>query len=134
MFIALQKAAQSCSSRLHFVMAGWFPGGESDHRQYIEAARFHAPDVSVHFLDGRNPDVVRCCWAASDIFLSLVDNPQETFGLAPVEAMAAGLPVVVSDWDGYRYTVTDGVEGFFDSNSCALECTSGEELGFKARL
>ena len=26
--------------------------------------------------------------------------------------MAAGLPVVVSDWDGYRYTVTDGVEGF----------------------
>ena len=36
--------------------------------------------------------------------------------------MAAGLPVVVSDWDGYRYTVTDGVEGFripyFGSFSC----------------
>ena len=72
----------------------------------------HAPDVSVHFLDGKNLEVVRCCWAASDLFLSLVDNPQETFGLAPVEAMAAGLPVVVSDWDGYRYTVTHGVEGF----------------------
>ena len=57
-------------------------------------------------------EVVRCCWAAADIFLSLVDNPQETFGLAPVEAMAAGVPVVVSDWDGYRYTVSDGVEGF----------------------
>ena len=26
--------------------------------------------------------------------------------------MAAGVPVVVSDWDGYRYTVSDGVEGF----------------------
>ena len=26
--------------------------------------------------------------------------------------MAAGVPVVVSDWDGYRYTVNDGVEGF----------------------
>ena len=46
------------------------------------------------------------------MFISLVDNPQETFGLSPVEAMAAGVPVVVSDWDGYRYTVTDGVEGF----------------------
>ena len=23
-----------------------------------------------------------------------------------------GLPVVVSDWDGYRATVSDGVEGF----------------------
>ena len=56
--------------------------------------------------------MVRCCWAAADLFLSLVDNPQETFGLAPVEAMAAGVPVVVSDWDGYRYTVSDGVEGF----------------------
>ena len=26
--------------------------------------------------------------------------------------MAAGVPVVGSDWDGYRYTVSDGVEGF----------------------
>ena len=91
MFIALQKAAQRCGRRLHFVMAGWFPGGESDHSGYREAARCHAPDVPVHFLDGKNPEVVRCCWAAADLFLSLVDNPQETFGLAPVEAMAAGV-------------------------------------------
>ena len=26
--------------------------------------------------------------------------------------MAAGLPVVVSDWDGYRDTVRDGIDGF----------------------
>src|SRR5262249_39663991 len=44
--------------------------------------------------------------------LSLSDNIQETFGLAPVEAMAAGLPVVVSDWNGYRDTVRDGIDGF----------------------
>ena len=41
-----------------------------------------------------------------------MDNIQETFGLTPLEAMAAGLPVVVSDWDGYRFTVRDGIEGF----------------------
>jgi hypothetical protein len=41
-----------------------------------------------------------------------VDNIQETFGITPLEAMAAGLPVVASDWDGYRSTVRDGVEGF----------------------
>src|SRR5262249_45806386 len=29
-----------------------------------------------------------------------------------VEAMAAGLPAVVSDWDGYRDTVRDGIDGF----------------------
>jgi hypothetical protein len=37
---------------------------------------------------------------------------QETFGLTPIEAMAAGLPCVVTDWDGYRDTVRDGVDGF----------------------
>ena len=112
MFIAMQRAARRTSCRLHFVMAGWFPDGDVDHHRYREAADRHAPDLKVHFLDGRNPEVLRSCWAAADLFLSLVDNPQETFGLAPVEAMAAGLPLVVSDWDGYRYTVQDGVEGF----------------------
>src|SRR5690606_14648837 len=51
-------------------------------------------------------------WFASDIFTSLSDNIQETFGITPLEAMAAGLPVVVTDWDGYRETVRNGVDGF----------------------
>ena len=131
MFISLQRAAQRCGKRLHFVMAGWFPGGESDHKCYREAARCYAPDVPVHFLDGKNPDVVRCCWAAADLFLSLVDNPQETFGLSPVEAMAAGVPVVVSDWDGYRYTVRDGVEGFRIPTLAPAYSQSGEELALQ---
>ena len=88
-------------------------------------------NVPVHFLDGKNPDVVRCCWAAADLFLSLVDNPQETFGLAPVEAMAAGLPVVVSDWDGYRYTVNDGVEGIRVPTMAPAYARQGEELALQ---
>ena len=36
---------------------------------------------------------------------------QETFGLTPLEAMAAGLPCVVSDWNGYRDTVRLFLEG-----------------------
>ena len=129
-YVHCPQSLELCSHRLHFVMAGC-PGGTEDHTRYQEAARRYAPDVSVHFLDGKNPDVVRFCWSAADVFLSLVDNPQETFGLAPVEAMAAGLPVVVSDWDGYRYTVTDGVEGFRIPTLAISHSQQGEELAFQ---
>jgi glycosyltransferase involved in cell wall biosynthesis len=51
-------------------------------------------------------------YGAADIFISLSDNLQETFGLSVLEAQAAGLPVVVSDIDGYKETVEQGVHGF----------------------
>jgi len=50
-------------------------------------------------------------YSAADIFVSPADNIQETFGIAIVEAMAAGLPVVASDWSGYRDLVVDGETG-----------------------
>lgn len=49
--------------------------------------------------------------AAADVFVSPVDNQQETFGISVVEAMAAGLPVVASRWDGYKDLVDDGTTG-----------------------
>lgn len=111
MFRACQAAAKASGAGVHFAMAGWFPQ-EKDLDLFQEDARNHAPDVQMHFLDGNDRALVGELWAAGDIFLSLVDNIQETFGITPLEAMAAGLPVVASDWDGYRSTIRDGVEGF----------------------
>lgn len=111
MFRAVQQAARTTGVRTAFVMAGWFPDA-FDRGLYEAAARRHAPDVDVHFANGNDAGLVGDLWAGADIFLSLVDNIQETFGITPLEAMASGLPVVVSDWDGYRSTVRDGVEGF----------------------
>ncbi len=54
----------------------------------------------------------RALLGAADVFVSPVDNVQETFGISIAEAMAAGLPVVASDWNGYRDLVEDGVTGF----------------------
>jgi hypothetical protein len=51
-------------------------------------------------------------YAAADVFVSPADNVQEAFGQTPLEAMASGVPQVVSDWDGYRDTVVDGETGF----------------------
>lgn len=111
MFQAMALAAQQSRHRMHFLLVGWFPGGEPELKLYEQAADRLAPDLNVLVMDGNDPNSVAQSWAAADVFLSLVDNIQETFGLTPVEAMAAGLPVVVSDWDGYRYTVRDGVDG-----------------------
>jgi len=55
---------------------------------------------------------IREYYRAADVFVSLVDNIQETFGLTVIQAMACGLPVVVSDWDGYKDTVVHGETGF----------------------
>lgn len=111
MFRALQQARAATGARVAFVMAGWFPS-EADRGHYEQAARALAPDVGIHFVDGNDRRRLGELWAGADIFLSLVDNIQETFGITPLEAMAAGLPVVASDWDGYRFTVRDGAEGF----------------------
>ncbi len=51
-------------------------------------------------------------YASADIFCSPVDNYQETFGLTLLEAMDAGLPVVASDFNGYRDLVVHGKTGF----------------------
>ena len=50
--------------------------------------------------------------AAADVFVSPSDNIQETFGITLIEAMAAGLPVLASDWDGYKDIVVHGRTGF----------------------
>lgn len=51
-------------------------------------------------------------YRACDVFVSLSDNPQESFGLTILEAMQAGLPVVASNWSAYRELVIDGHTGY----------------------
>ena len=71
-----------------------------------------SPRPRVSFVDGRAPAVRAAVWPAADIFFSLPDNIQETFGLVVTEAMAYGLPVVGSGWDGYRDLISDGETGY----------------------
>ena len=112
MFRAVAEAAAATGAKVQLVLAGWFPAGDKDRVQFEAAARAYAPDIPIHFVGGDDRARIGALWAGADLFISLVDNIQETFGITPVEAMAARLPVVASDWDGYRYTVRHGVEGF----------------------
>ena len=109
MFLALEKAARGFSVVL--ILAGKAPR-ENILQVFREEARLFCPSVRLVIVDGGDLERYRSAWAAADIFTSLSDSFQETFGLTPIEAMSAGLPSVVSDWDGYREGIRDGVDGF----------------------
>jgi starch synthase len=111
MLLALEAVARETGKRITLLQCGWFANAGIE-ATFREAPAKVCPNVRCLFTDGRDTDVRGASWAASDVFISLSDNYQETFGITPIEAMAAGLPVIVSDWDGYKDTVPDGVTGF----------------------
>ena len=111
MYRALEQAAQRTGRQVLLVECGWH-ANDFIARAYADAARAACPSVRVLTLDGRKPEDRTTAWAGADVFCSLSDNIQETFGIVPIEAMAAGLPVVVSDWDGYKDTVRHEVDGY----------------------
>jgi glycosyltransferase involved in cell wall biosynthesis len=97
--------------RLHLAMVGQFSDSFASH-EFAGAQRLFCPSVPVHWINGADAEAAGRSWHAADIFISLADNVQESFGLTPVEAMAASLPCIVSDWNGYRETVVHGETGF----------------------
>ena len=74
-------------------------------KAWTRGAEEIAPSLKIHWVAGKQLKFAGPVRWAVDIFISLADNPQETFGITPLEAMASGLPCIVSDWDGYRDTV-----------------------------
>jgi glycosyltransferase involved in cell wall biosynthesis len=91
------------------VLAGG--ASEGDLRSLSETAAELGLARSVRILPDIDDATKLDLLGASDVFVSPVDNHQETFGISVVEAMAAGLPVVASDWDGYKDLVEQGVSG-----------------------
>ncbi len=129
MYLALEQCAKSYKNgKIHLIQTGWF-ANDFIEKSFKDDARKLCPSIKCHFLDGKIQEEKYKSLAAGDIFMSLSDNQQETFGLTPLEGMASGLPVIVSDWNGYRSTVRDGVDGF-TIKSYSLSDGFGEELAF----
>ncbi|MFO7655185.1 MAG: glycosyltransferase [Candidatus Krumholzibacteriia bacterium] len=94
------------SARLEVVGDG--PLGE-ELRTRIEARGWQDRIVLLGALDGT--DLARRMWSARALVLPSRDR-SETFGLVQIEAMAAGLPVIVSRVDtGVAGVTVDGVTG-----------------------
>ncbi|MET0271935.1 MAG: glycosyltransferase family 4 protein, partial [Phenylobacterium sp.] len=111
MAMALERSVQRTGQPIWWVNSGWGATPEFE-AEFHEESRKLCPSVHYCAVDGRPADVRFSIWSVADFFISFSDNVQETFGLTPIEAMAAGLPCVVSDWNGYKDTVRHGIDGF----------------------
>ena len=109
LYLALRSAGERGGRKLQLILAGQFANPRQE-EMYRRLAAAFSDSVPTHFVDGARPDAAGVR-AAADIGTLLSDNIQESFGLAPVELMAAGLPVVGSDWDGLRDTIEHDVTG-----------------------
>jgi glycosyltransferase involved in cell wall biosynthesis len=103
---AREPAAGENRPRAHLVVAG---GGE-----LLEGFRRQAVSAGigerVHFLGAiphpELPEVLR----GADLLL-LTTEPPESFGIVLIEAMACGLPTIVTDYPGVRAVVDEGETG-----------------------
>jgi glycosyltransferase involved in cell wall biosynthesis len=129
LFLALQQAQEDSGTRLHLMVYGSYPDSYS--RQVFETgARALMPAVSMHHLEHEGAALRLAALSAAQMFLFPIDNLQESFGIAPVEAMAAGLPVVASDWDGLRDTVSDEAGIRIRTLGLAAEHVAGTALRY----
>jgi len=110
LFLALEHLAARVARPIHLWMVGW-AGRDVEERLHKAGPKALCPSVTARIIDGRDPQIRRSIWSGADIFTLPVDNIQETFGLVPIEAMAAGLPVVMPDWNGFRDTIRHGETG-----------------------
>lgn len=98
------KAGSYC-----LALAGWMDNDDP----FGESLKKLAANLGIKLLLAARPDAEarKALYAAADIFLSPADNLQETFGLTLLEASLSGLPVLASDFDGYKDLVDHGRTG-----------------------
>jgi glycosyltransferase involved in cell wall biosynthesis len=75
------------------------------------AERLGLTDRQVQFCGPLTTDDLRTLYNVADVAVNLTLHHDENFGLAQIEAMACGTPVVGSAWGGLIDTISDGVTG-----------------------
>ncbi len=81
--------------------------GDGPYRKTLEQRLAGLPATFTGFLEG---DDLSTAFASADV--KLFPSTTDTWGNAPLEAQASGLPVVVSDKGGPQELMMDGVTGF----------------------
>lgn len=96
------RRVRQVSPRAHLILIG-----DGPYRRELERRLAGLPVTLTGFLEG---EVLSVALASADA--KLFPSTTDTWGNAPLEAQAAGLPVVVSDQGGPQELMVDGVTGF----------------------
>ncbi|MDR0828294.1 MAG: glycosyltransferase family 4 protein [Desulfovibrio sp.] len=91
------------------LLAGW----QDEDDCFAEEIKGFAKNLGIKCSFVLRPDHKerKALYAAADIFISPSDNLQETFGLTILEAAVSSLPIIASDFDGYKDLVIHGQTG-----------------------
>ena len=103
------RLARTGGQRLCFILAG--EDSDNTAKRLLRAASHVELTDRLRIYTNFGSDLREDLYAASDIFLSLADHVQETFGLTILEAMAHGRPVVATACAGTRNLLADGANG-----------------------
>jgi glycosyltransferase involved in cell wall biosynthesis len=116
----LLKCYAAISSRVadsHLTIAGEYTGQSDDqinrYRQTLEHV-IHEFDLEncVSFIGPVEGEMKDELFSRSELLINLSTDPGETFGFNLIEAKIWGVPVICSNWDGFREVVTHGSDGF----------------------
>jgi D-inositol-3-phosphate glycosyltransferase len=111
LLLAFKTLLAECEEDLLLVLAGADP-----HESLTSALASYAEEIGCRDRVAIHPnpsdETKQLLLGAADIFVSLSDTVKESFGISVLEAMASGVPVICSHWNGYREIVADGETGF----------------------
>lgn len=110
LFLAFRSVVER-HPEARLVIAGSFIHAGSD-TDLSRAAREYGISRHLDIRQNIAPSLKKILFKAADVFVAMSDNVVESFGLTIIEAMGAGLPVIASNWSGYRELVDEGRTGF----------------------
>lgn len=112
-FVLLDTANELVSQGVDFIIHSvgmWYSSDEE--QRFLEQRQTYGLEARVICCGRKTGDNLWKEYAWADVLIFPTHYPWETMGIVQLEAMAYGLPVVASDWQGPKDVVLDGETGF----------------------
>lgn len=71
----------------------------------------------IKYLGNLSTEELKNLYSTADVFISLSVHNDEDYGMSPAEALCTGLPIILTEWAGYKSFK-------FENNECQLIATS----------